>query len=72
MARTWKPHKPWREYPLRICRYLNECAICKKPITSGQEYYDGGYNLRAHKACVDIGEYYAKKAREARDGREEG
>ena len=61
MARSWRSHKPWREYPLRVCQWLNDCAICKGPITSGQEYYDGGYNLRVHKKCVDVGEYHANK-----------
>lgn len=60
MARTWKSHKPWKEYPLRTCSYLNECAICKKPILSGEQYYDGGYNLRVHKTCVDIEEAWVK------------
>ena len=70
MARSWRSHKPWREYPLRVCRYLNECAICKNPITSGQEYFDGGYNLRAHKVCVETGEYYARKAKDGRHERD--
>lgn len=64
MARTWKPHKAWTEYPLRVCRWMNECRICKRVIESGQEYYDGGFNIRAHKSCVDIGkrkqEFYAE------------
>lgn len=61
MAKTWKSHKPWEDYPLRVCRYMNECAICKNTITSGQEYYDGGFNLRAHKKCVEVGKRYASK-----------
>jgi len=59
MTKTWKPHKPWKEYPLITCSSMNECTICKKPILLGDKYYDGGYNLRAHKRCVDIGENMA-------------
>ena len=46
-----------------------EEVTCKNPITSGQEYFDGGYNLRAHKVCVETGEYYARKAKEGRHER---
>ena len=53
MARTWKSHRPWKEYPLRTCRWMNDCAVCKEPITSGQRYYDGGYTLRVHEECAD-------------------
>ena len=56
MARSWRPHKPWKEYPLRVCRWMNDCQICKEPIRAGEQYYDGGYSLRVHKKCVDIGE----------------
>ena len=61
MAKTWKSHKPWREYKLRTCRWINDCAICQEPIRSGEQYYDGGYALRAHKKCVDIGERFQTK-----------
>ena len=52
MARTWKPHRHWKEYPLRTCRWMNHCAVCKERITSSQRYYDGGYNLRVHEECA--------------------
>ena len=44
----------WPKYPLRRCVWLNHCRICGKDITSGKEYYDGGYGLRAHRACADV------------------
>lgn len=40
-------------YPVRICRTIQYCNICRRDITCGEEYYDGGYNRRAHKKCVD-------------------
>jgi hypothetical protein len=52
MAKTWKPHKPWREYPLRQCRTLHYCEACKKDILLGEMYYDGGYGRRVHEDCV--------------------
>lgn len=55
MAKNWKPCKPWKEYPLRVCSYMNQCEICKKPIVLGEEYYDSGFK-RAHKLCVDTKE----------------
>lgn len=44
-----------RKYPLRTCRYFDECLMCKKRIESGSKYYDGGYGRRFHKECVDAG-----------------
>ena len=67
MAKTRKAHKPWKEYPLRTCRWLNECAICKEPIKSGERYYDGGFNLRAHETCVKTGEYHQNKYKEEKE-----
>ena len=61
MARTWKPHKPWKEYGLRICKTLHSCAICKQHINCGEKYYDGGYNLRAHEGCVEKDKLSATK-----------
>jgi hypothetical protein len=40
-------------YPLRKCMSLHDCEICRKNITLGQKYYDGGYDNRYHKECVD-------------------
>ena len=44
----------WLNYKIRICR-TNEstCRLCKKSITLGDPYRDGGYRLRAHLRCVD-------------------
>ena len=49
-----KPPKPidWQHYPIRTCRWLNGCVICRGDITCGQQYYDGGYSRRAHVSCV--------------------
>ncbi len=41
------------KYRLRMCRYMNECAVCKAAIVAGQEYFDGGYGRRAHIDCCD-------------------
>jgi hypothetical protein len=46
----------YQQYPLRTCRTLHHCALCKLSITVGQQYYDGGYARRAHRRCVDIEE----------------
>lgn len=48
-----KQRKHPTDYPLRTCRYLNECCKCLKYIYAGQKYYDGGYGLRYHKACAE-------------------
>lgn len=42
-----------KEKKLRTCRTLQFCCICKKDIRLGEQYYDGGYNKRAHKLCVE-------------------
>lgn len=47
-----KKRKEYYEYPKRLCRWLNHCAICDQPITAGQEYYDGGYGRRCHVWCA--------------------
>ena len=39
-------------YPLRVCKSLHHCELCAKQITYGEEYFDGGYNRRAHRKCV--------------------
>ncbi len=46
-------------YPIRTCRWLNECALCGKAITDGQKYRDGGYGRRAHIECADLSELEA-------------
>lgn len=43
----------WSKYPLRQCRWLNECLVCGEKITSGQMYLDGGYGRRAHDDCAE-------------------
>lgn len=43
----------WKQYPLRVCRWMNECRVCGRVISSGQKYYDGGHGIRAHKMCAD-------------------
>lgn len=53
MERSRRGPKPYNEYPLRICRTLHECNICRKPIMCGEYYYDGGYSRRVHKDCYD-------------------
>ena len=47
-----RKRKEYYEYPLRTCLYMNECAVCGQRITSGQKYYDGGYNRRCHIECA--------------------
>ena len=42
-----------RRYKVRTCLYLNECCLCGKAITAGQQYHDGGYSRRAHVKCVE-------------------
>jgi hypothetical protein len=45
--------RDWIKYPLRVCRFLNECSICLLSIYSGERYRDGGYGRRAHEKCVE-------------------
>lgn len=47
-------HKVFDEYPLRTCRYMDSCVLCLDKISSGQQYYDGGYGRRAHRECVEF------------------
>ena len=43
----------WRtKYPIRTCYSLHHCEVCRKDITLGQRYFDGGYSRRAHVTCV--------------------
>jgi hypothetical protein len=49
---TWTRKTRWTERPLRTCRTLHHCSMCKEDITCGQQYRDGGYHKRAHEACV--------------------
>ena len=46
------------KYPLRTCRWMNMCRLCKETIAAGEQYYDGGYNRRFHKRCVDASEAF--------------
>lgn len=59
----WKAEQPkgtgdgpllvdWDKYPIRKCRTLHMCSICKSDIADGQSYHDGGCLRRAHVACV--------------------
>lgn len=52
--------------PLRTCKTLHFCELCKRYIELGEEYYDGGHSARAHKGCVDISAI--NKAKEAKAG----
>lgn len=52
MAKTWKGHKPWIEYPLRQCKTMHNCVCCMEHIHAGEMYYDGGYGRRIHQDCV--------------------
>lgn len=38
--------------PLRECRSLYLCCLCKFDIRIGDLYHDGGYKHRAHVMCV--------------------
>lgn len=38
--------------PIRTCYTMHECFLCKKTISCGERYYDGGYGKRAHYACI--------------------
>lgn len=40
------------EAPLRTCRSLHSCCLCKKDITLGDQYRDRGYGRRAHLDCM--------------------
>jgi len=37
---------------------MNMCRLCKETIAAGEQYYDGGYNRRFHKRCVDASEAF--------------
>lgn len=43
----------WDRYQIRVCRSLHHCEVCRKDITLGQQYRDGGYSRRAHVTCLD-------------------
>ena len=44
--------KELHRYPLRVCKSLHHCTVCKKDIVSGQQYFDGGLNKRCHANCI--------------------
>lgn len=46
-----KRNKMISEYPVRTCYSLHECYVCRKNITIGDRYFDGGYRFRAHVQC---------------------
>jgi hypothetical protein len=48
----------YKKYPIRKCRSLHYCNICKRNITDGQLYYDGGYNKRCHVSCIEPDDQY--------------
>lgn len=37
--------------PLRVCKSIHECFVCRQNISYGQVYIDGGYGNRRHKEC---------------------
>ncbi len=41
-----------RTYPVRTCYSLHYCELCRRNITYGEAYHDGGYGRRAHVSCV--------------------
>jgi hypothetical protein len=43
----------YEKYPIRTCRTMHLCCICKNNIMNSQKYYDGGYHRRAHLNCVN-------------------
>lgn len=44
----------YRKYKIRTCRWVNGCNLCLTNIVSGEKYYDGGSERRAHLVCNDI------------------
>jgi hypothetical protein len=53
----------WTKYPMRTCIWMNECRLCGKTISSGQQYRDGGYGRRAHAECISIAAVESKSER---------
>lgn len=53
--RATKGRRAFTAYPIRTCRTLHECYICRKDIVLGQMYFDGGYGRRAHVDCTNSG-----------------
>lgn len=51
---TFRAKTRWIDRQIRTCRSLHHCEICKRDITVGQRYFDGGYSKRAHESCVDV------------------
>ncbi len=47
------PRLRFDKYPKRTCYTLHHCQLCGVGIKYGDEYYDGGYNRRAHVACEE-------------------
>jgi len=43
----------FKRYPIRVCRWMNECCLCNLRISEGNRYYDGGYGRRAHVSCLE-------------------
>lgn len=39
--------------PLRTCRSMHHCCICRQDITLGQRYRDRGYGRRCHLSCLN-------------------
>ena len=52
MARSWRGHKPYDQYPVRTCQTMHECHICRGTIHAGEKYHDGGYTRRIHVKCI--------------------
>lgn len=43
----------YQRYPVRTCRTMHTCELCRKTITCGERYHDGGYDRRAHVTCTE-------------------
>jgi hypothetical protein len=64
---TFKRRPRWTDRPLRTCRTLHHCEVCKRDITIGQQYRDGGYGKRAHETCAQDLESAQREENEAED-----
>jgi len=51
-ADRYQDPETWRAYPVRQCRTMHTCRLCRRRIDDGGFYYDGGYGKRAHVGCV--------------------
>lgn len=42
----------YMKFPVRTCRTQHTCALCQRPITLSDQYYDAGAYRKAHVTCV--------------------